>query len=109
MEKESNGELAFLDTFLTRNDGKISALVYRMPTHTDQYLHYISHHKISCKESDVSKQAARKLLLFNRAYSIITNDSFPQFQQPTQVTDIQEEEIIMSINLVTYLCYIHRF
>ena len=66
MEKESNGELVFLDTLLKRNNGEISVLVYRKPTHTDQYLHYSSHHQTSCKESVASS-------LFNRAYSIITN------------------------------------
>ena len=66
MEEENNGELAFLNTFLKRNNGEISVLVYRKPTHTDQYLHYSSHHQTSCKESVVSS-------LFNRAYSIITN------------------------------------
>ena len=66
MEEESNGELAFLDTLLKRNNGEISVLVYRKPTHTDQYLHYSSHHQTSCKKSVVSS-------LFNRAYSIITN------------------------------------
>ena len=66
MEEESNGELAFLDTLLKRNNGEISVLVYRKPTHTDQYLHYISHHQINCKERVVSS-------LLNRAYSIITN------------------------------------
>ena len=66
MEKESNGELVFLDTLLKRNNGEISVLVYRKPTHTDQYLHYSSHHQTSCKESVSSS-------LFNRAYSIISN------------------------------------
>ena len=66
MEEESNGELAFLDTLLKWDNGEISVLVYRKPTHTDQYLHYSSHHQTSCKESVVSS-------LFNRAYSIITN------------------------------------
>ena len=66
VEEKSNGELAFLDTFLKRNNGEISILVYRKLTHTDQYLHYSSHHQTSCKESVVSS-------LFNRAYSIITN------------------------------------
>ena len=127
MEEESNGELAFLDTLLKRNNGEISVLVYRKPTHTDQYLHYSSHHQTSCKESVVSS-------LFNRAYSIITNKddlhkenarikqvlkengyqesiiskifkritnnhSLPQLQQQMQAEDIQEEEIKMSINL----------
>ena len=127
MEEESNRELAFLDTLLKWNNGEISVLVYRKPTHTDQYLHYCSHHQTSCKESVVSS-------LFNRAYSIITNKddlhkenarikqvlkengyqesiiskifkritnnhSLPQLQQQTQAVDIQKEEIKMSINL----------
>ena len=66
MEEEIYGELAFLDTLLKWNNGDISVLVYRKPTHTDQYLHYSSHHQTSCKESVVSS-------LFNGAYSIITN------------------------------------
>ena len=66
MEEESNGELAFLDTLLKWNNGEISVLVYRQPTHTDQYLRYNSHHQATCKESVVSS-------LFNRAYSITTN------------------------------------
>ena len=127
MEEESNGELAFLDTLLKQNNGEISVLVYRKPTHIDQYLQYSSHHQTSCKENVVSS-------LFNRACSIITNKddlhkenarikqvlkkngyqkriiskmfkritnnhSLPQSQQLSQVTDIQEEEIRMSINL----------
>ena len=66
MEDENNGELAFLDTLLKRNNGEIYVLVYRKPTHTDQYLRYNSHHQTSSKESVVSS-------LFNRAYFIITN------------------------------------
>ena len=66
MEEESNGELAFLDTLLKQNNGEISVLVYRKPTHIDQYLQYSSHHQTSCKENVVSS-------LFNRACSIITN------------------------------------
>ena len=112
---------------MKRNNGEISVLVYRKPTHTDQYLHCSSHHQTSCKESVVSS-------LFNRAYSIITNKddlhkenarikqvlkengyresiinkifrritnnhSLPQSQPLTQATDIQEEEIKTSINL----------
>ena len=109
----------FLGTLLKQNNGEISVLVYRKPTHTDQYLHYNSHHQTSCKESVVSS-------LFNTAYSIITNKDdlhkdnarikqvlkengyqesiisktfrttnnhrLPQLQQLTPATDIQEEE-----------------
>ena len=66
MEEESNEELALLNTLLKRNNGEISIFVYGKPTHTDQYLHYRSHHPTSCKESVVSS-------LFNRAYSIVRN------------------------------------
>ena len=66
MEEESNGELAFFDTLLKWNNGKISIFVYGKPTHIYEYLHYSSHHQTSCKESAIFS-------LFNRAYSIITN------------------------------------
>ena len=49
MEEESNGELAFLDTLLKQTYGQVSVLVNRKSTHTDQYLHYSSHHQTSCK------------------------------------------------------------
>ena len=127
IEEESNGELAFLDILLKQNNGEISVLIYKKPTHTDQYLHYSSHHQTSCKETAVYS-------LFNRVYSIITNKddlhkenarikqvlkengyresiinkifrritnnhSLPQSQQLMKATDIQEEEISISINL----------
>ena len=89
----------FLETLLKRNNGKISVLIYRKPMHTNQYLHYDSHHQTSCKESVVSS-------LFNRAYPIVTNrddltnnNSLSQSQQQRQATDIQEEKIRMTINL----------
>ena len=66
VEEESNGEQIFLENLLKQNNGKISVLVYKKHQHTDQYLHYSSHHQKSCKESFVS-------FSFNRAYSIIIN------------------------------------
>ena len=114
---------------MKQNNGKI-LLVYRKSTHTDQYLHYSSHHQTTCKESVVSS-------LFNRAYSIITNKNdltnenvtikqvlkenryreriicknfkritnnhiLFQSQQHTEATGIHEHDIKMSINL-TYV------
>ena len=66
MEEENNGELAFHDTLLKRNNGEISVLVYRKPTHPDQYLNSSSHHQTSCKEDVFSS-------LLNAAYSIVTS------------------------------------
>ena len=91
--------------------------------HTDQYLQYSSHHQTSCKKSVVFS-------IFDRAYSIITNkddltqkntrikqvlkengyqesinnkifkENYQKPQQQTQVTDIQENHIKMSKNLL---------
>ena len=36
MEEENKGELAFLDTLLKRNNGKISVFLCKKHTHTDQ-------------------------------------------------------------------------
>ena len=44
----------------------VFVMVYGKPTHTDQYLHYSSHHQTSCQENVVSS-------LFNRAHFIIPN------------------------------------
>ena len=66
MEKESNGELALLDTSLKRNDRKIFVLVYRKLTHTIQHVHYNSQHQTSFKRRVVSS-------LLNRAYSVVSN------------------------------------
>ena len=51
MEEQSNGELAFLDTLLKWNSGKISVLVYRKPAYTDQYIQCSSYQQASRKES----------------------------------------------------------
>ena len=116
-----------MQCLLERNTGEISVLKYKKPTHTDQYLHCSSHHQTSCKESvvsslfnraysiitnkdDLHKENARiKQVLKENGYQesiiskifkrITNNHSLPQSQQLTQVTDIQEEEIRMSIKL----------
>ena len=95
--------------------------------HTDQYLHYSSHNQTSCKESVVSslfnraysiienkddlyeENARIKQLLKINGYQksiiskifkrITNNHSLSQSQQQMEATDIQEEEIRMSINL----------
>ena len=51
MEAESNAELAFLDTSLKQNHGKISVLAYRKSSLTSTYITAIT-----------TKQVARKAL-----------------------------------------------
>ena len=49
-EEERDGELAFLDVLLHReDDGTISTSVYRKATHTNQYLSFRSHHPTAHK------------------------------------------------------------
>ena len=55
-----------LNTFLKRNIGKISVLVYRKPNYTEKYLHCYSHYQTTCKEISVYS-------LFNREYITIEN------------------------------------
>ena len=52
MGEESNEELAFLETLLKLNYGKIFVLVYRKPTHTDN----------TYTTALITKQDARKVL-----------------------------------------------
>ena len=43
-EEESNNQIAFLDTLVSRKNNAIIIDVYRKPTHTDRYLDFFSHH-----------------------------------------------------------------
>ena len=53
-EEEEDGTLPFLDTVIKRlGDGSIKIEIYRKPTHTDQYLHFRSHHPLEHKLSVV--------------------------------------------------------
>ena len=44
LESENNGQIAFSDTLVSRNHGKILIDAYRISTHTDRYLDYTSLH-----------------------------------------------------------------
>ena len=60
-EQESEGSLPFLDTLIVRKaDGTIKLLVYRKPTHTDQYLNYQFHHPVHQKLGVVSTLMDKK-------------------------------------------------
>ena len=47
-EPRPDGSLPFLDILITTDkDDRLDTTVYRKPTHTDQYMHWDSHHTIS--------------------------------------------------------------
>lgn len=44
MREESDRRIPFLDIMEERKEGSVTTTVYRKPTHTDRYLHFLSHH-----------------------------------------------------------------
>ena len=57
------GQLSFLDTLVTRDNGFLITNVYRKPTHTDKYLDYTSHY-------DKNHKASTALSLLHRAATL---------------------------------------
>ena len=63
-DTQADGSLPFLDALVTpQADGTLSTSLYRKPTHTNQYLHWDSHHAISAKYIVIST-------LFHRAKEV---------------------------------------
>ena len=53
-DSNEDGSIAFLDMLITPDEnGRLNTSVYRKETHTDQYLHWDSHHAITSKYSMV--------------------------------------------------------
>ena len=77
---KADGSMPFLDTLVTpRSDGSLETKVYRMPTHTNQYLQWDSHHAINNKYSIIST-------LLHRAKNICSNKKLLEEEQ----TNIQK-------------------
>ena len=54
IEHEKNGQIAFLDTLVTRRNGVAVIDIFRKPTHTDRYVDFSSHHAKEHKISTAS-------------------------------------------------------
>ena len=54
IELENNGQIAFLDTLVSRRNGVAVIDIFRKPTHTDRYLDFSSHHAKEHKTSTAS-------------------------------------------------------
>ena len=51
-DEEKEGQITFFDTLIVRKeDGSVKMLVYRIPTHTNQYLQFDSHNPLTHKLS----------------------------------------------------------
>ena len=69
---KDNGAIPFLDTLVKPlADNSLSISVYQKPTHTDQYLHWESHHSLSAKYSVIGT-------LTHRAKTICANSELLQ-------------------------------
>ena len=75
VERESRGQLPFLDVLLTREeDGTISTEVYRKPTHTDKYLAFDSHHPTAHKRAVVKTWMGRAETLSSSGVSRVQEE-----------------------------------
>ena len=63
IEHEKDGQIAFLDTLVSRHNNSISLNVFRKPTHTDRYLDFSSHHDLKHKISTATTLINRSLNL----------------------------------------------
>ena len=59
MEQEQNHQLSFLDVSLNNSADKITTSVYRKPTHTNQYINYLSNHHPQIKRAIVATLTRR--------------------------------------------------
>ena len=88
IKHEQNGQIAFLDTLVSRNNCSISIDVYRKPTHTNRYLDYNSHHDYKHKISTATTLIDRSLTLptheeskkreLNRVSDALVMNGYPQ-------------------------------
>ena len=66
---QANGAIPFLDTLVTPlADNSLSFQVYQMPTHTDQYLQWESHHSLSSKYSIIGTLTHRAKVVCTTLY-----------------------------------------
>ena len=64
---KEDGSIPFLNMLITSDEeGRLNTNVYRKPTHTDQYLHWDSHHAIASKYSVIGT-------LYHRARTVCSN------------------------------------
>ena len=84
-EEETNGNIAMLDTNITRsNTGSLSFMVYRKPTHTDQYLQFSSNQPLQHKLGVIRT-------LYHRCETICS-------EEETRSHEIQHLQKVLSIS-----------
>ena len=87
IEHENNCQISFLDTLVSRDNGKLIINVYWKPTHTDRYLDFHSHHGKNHKISTAATLIHRATNLPNtdtgrnkemkRVYTALESNEYP--------------------------------
>ena len=86
-DPKEDGSIPFLDMLIIPDEeGRLKTNVYRNPTHTDQYLHWDSHHAITSKYSVIGT-------LYHRAKTVCSN--------PDQLQN-EEKHLFKSLNKCKY-------
>ena len=86
-DPKEDGSIPFLDMIIIPDEeGRHNTNVYRKPTHTDQYLHWDSHHAITSKYSVIGT-------LYHRARTVCSN--------PDQLQN-EEKHLFKSLNKCKY-------
>ena len=82
-DPKEDGSIPFLDMLITPDEeGRLNTTVYRKPTHTDQYLHWDSHHAITSKHSVIGT-------LYHRARTVCSspNQLAERRETPVQIPE----------------------
>ncbi|XP_068704786.1 uncharacterized protein [Montipora foliosa] len=89
IEEESDQQIAFLDTLVSRKDNTITIDVYRKATHTDRYLEFSSHHDKRHKISTAETLLHRAIKLpstpqgknteINHVFDALRANNYPSF------------------------------
>ena len=90
-KRETEASIAFLDIKITHKpNGFPATSTYKKPTHTDQYLHFSSHHSTAHKSSVA-------FTILRRAFTHSSTD------------EEKEKELVRVCNTLTLNGYPHRF
>ena len=118
-ETESNSKIAFLNTSVCwEPDRRLTSSVHRMPTHTDQYLAYYSHHPQSVKCSivkclyDQAKRLVSKPSVISEEKkhlsSVLVSNGYPSsfVKKITKTRTAPRREPVAEVKSTTILPYI---
>ena len=76
-EEMDNNTIAFLEvTIMVNENGELNTKVYRKPTHTNQYLHFESHHPVIHKLGVVRTLLDRSRNIVTESFEHIRIDSY---------------------------------